>query len=153
MFFNKSLDKNGNKHFINVAALLIHAAKIDENYSNKEAEIIKQTLIKIGAKNEDINEILEKGKKIEEDSNQILDFTKEVKNMNYQKKIEIVENLWRIVYSNNEADVYETSLMRKLAGLLYIDNDVMGNIKKTSKISQKWIIFNLTSIILCLYTP
>ena len=129
MFFNKSLDKNGNKHFINVAALLIHAAKIDENYSNKEAEIIKQTLIKIGAKNEDINEILEKGKKIEEDSNQILDFTKEVKNMNYQKKIEIVENLWRIVYSNNEADVYETSLMRKLAGLLYIDNDVMGNIK------------------------
>ncbi len=129
MFFNKSLDKNGNKHFINVAALLIHAAKIDENYSNKEAEIIKQTLIKIGAKNEDINEILEKGKKIEEDSNQILDFTKEVKNMNYQKKIEIVENLWRIVYSNNEADVYETSLMRKLAGLLYIDSDVMGNIK------------------------
>ena len=129
MFFNKSLDKNGNKHFINVAALLIHAAKIDENYSNKEAEIIKQTLIKIGAKNEDINEILEKGKRIEEDSNQILDFTKEVKNMDNEKKIEIVENLWRIVYSNNEADVYETSLMRKLAGLLYIDNDVMGNIK------------------------
>ena len=129
MFFNKSLDKNGNKHFINVAALLIHAAKIDENYSNKEAEIIKQTLIKIGAKNEDINEILEKGKRIEEDSNQILDFTKEVKNMDNEKKIEIVENLWRIVYSNNEADVYETSLMRKLAGLLYIDSDVMGNIK------------------------
>ena len=129
MFFNKSLDKNGNKHFINVAALLIHAAKIDENYSNKEAEIIKQTLIKIGAKNEDVNEILEKGKKIEEDSNQILDFTKEVKNMDKKKKIEIVENLWRIVYSNNEADVYETSLMRKLAGLLYIDSDVMGNIK------------------------
>ena len=133
MFFNKSLDKNGNKHFINVAALLIHAAKIDENYSNKEAEIIKQTLIKIGAKNEDINEILEKGKRIEEDSNQILDFTKEVKNMDNEKKIEIVENLWRIVYSNNEADVYETSLMRKLAGLLYIDNDVMGNIKTKIK--------------------
>ena len=129
MFFNKNLDKNENNHFINVAALLIHAAKIDENYSNKEAEIIRQTLIKIGAKNENINEILEKGKKIEEDSNQILDFTKEVKNMDNQKKIEIVENLWRIVYSNNEADVYETSLMRKLAGLLYIDSDVMGNIK------------------------
>ena len=129
MFFNKNLDKNNNNHFINVAALLVHAARIDENYSSKEAEIIKQTLIKIGAKNEDINEILEKGKKIEEDSNQILDFTKEVKNMDNKKKIEIVENLWRIVYSNNEADVYETSLMRKLAGLLYIDDDIMGNIK------------------------
>ena len=129
MFFNKNLDKNNNNHFINVAALLVHAARIDENYSSKEAEIIKQTLIKIGAKNEDINEILEKGKKIEEDSNQILDFTKEVKNMDNKKKIEIVENLWRIVYSNNEVDIYETSLMRKLAGLLYIDDDIMGNIK------------------------
>ena len=129
MFFKNNLDKNENNHFINVAALLIHAAKIDENYSNKEEEIIRQTLIKIGAKNENINEILEKGKKIEEDSNHILDFTKEVKNMSNQKKIEIIENLWRIIYSNNEADIYETSLMRKLAGLLYIDNDVMGNIK------------------------
>ena len=129
MFFKNNLDKNENNHFINVAALLIHAAKIDENYSNKEEEIIRQTLIKIGAKNENVNEILEKGKKIEEDSNHILDFTKEVKNMSNQKKIEIIENLWRIIYSNNEADIYETSLMRKLAGLLYIDNDVMGNIK------------------------
>ena len=133
MFFNKNLNKNKNNHLINVAALLIHAAKIDENYSNKEAEIIRQTLIKIGAKNENVNEILEKGKKIEEDSNQILDFTKEVKNMDNQKKIEIVENLWRIVYSNNEADIYETSLMRKLGGLLYIENDVMGNIKTKIK--------------------
>ena len=133
MFFKKNLDKNDNNHFIKVAALLIHTAKIDENYSNKEAEIIKQTLINIGAKNEDINEILDRGKKIEEDSNQILDFTKEVKNMDFQKKIEIIENLWRIVYSNNEADIYETSLMRKLAGLLYIDSDVMGNIKTKIK--------------------
>ena len=133
MFFNKNLNKNKNNHLINVAALLIHAAKIDENYSNKEAEIIRQTLIKIGAKNENVNEILEKGKKMEEDSNQILDFTKEVKNMDNQKKIEIVENLWRIVYSNNEADIYETSLMRKLGGLLYIENDVMGNIKTKIK--------------------
>ena len=133
MFFNNNLDKNENNHFINVAALLIHAAKIDENYSNKEEEIIRQTLIKIGVKNENINEILEKGKKIEEDSNHILDFTKEVKNMSNQKKIEIIENLWRIIYSNNEADIYETSLMRKLAGLLYIDNDVMGTIKTKIK--------------------
>ena len=89
MFFKNNLDKNENNHFINVAALLIHAAKIDENYSNKEEEIIRQTLIKIGAKNENINEILEKGKKIEEDSNHILDFTKEVKNMSNQKKLRL----------------------------------------------------------------
>ena len=129
MFFKKDDKKIEDNFLIKVGALLIHAARIDENYSSKEAEIIKQTLIKIGAKNEDINEILEKGKKIEEDSNQILDFTKEVKNMDNKKKIEIVENLWRIVYSNNEVDIYETSLMRKLAGLLYIDDDIMGNIK------------------------
>ena len=133
MFFNKNLDKNNNNHFINVAALLVHAARIDENYSSKEAEIIKQTLIKIGAKNEDINEILEKGKKIEEDSNQILDFTKEVKNMDEKNKIKIIESLWRIIYSNNEADVYETNLMRRLAGLLYIDNKTMGDIKEKIK--------------------
>tara|TARA_Y100000591_G_C21598282_1_gene576703 strand:- start:46 stop:462 length:417 start_codon:yes stop_codon:yes gene_type:complete len=136
MFFGKSLDKNKNNHLIRVAALLIHAAKIDENYSKKEAEIIKKALVKIGAKDEDIYEILEKGKKIEEDSNQILDFTKEVKNMDNKKKIEIIETLWRIIYSNNEADIYETSLMRKLAGLLYIDSDVMGSIK--SKIKKEY---------------
>ena len=129
MFFNKSLDKNENDHFIKVAALLIHAAKIDEDFSDKEIEIIKETLIKIGVKVKNIKEILEKAKKIEEDSNQILDFTKEVKNMDNRKKIEIVENLWRIIYSNNQADIYETSLMRKLAGLLYIDSDLMGKIK------------------------
>tara|TARA_Y100001970_G_C14142973_1_gene808259 strand:- start:115 stop:522 length:408 start_codon:yes stop_codon:yes gene_type:complete len=131
MFFNKSLDKNN--HLIRVAALLIHAAKIDENYSKKEAEIIKKALLKIGAKDENVKEILEKGKQIEEDSNQILDFTKEVKNMDNQKKIEVIETLWRIIYSNNEADIYETSLMRKLAGLLYIDSNVMGNIKNKIK--------------------
>ena len=133
MFFKKKSDKNENNHFIKVAALLIHTAKIDENYSDKEDKIIRQTLVNIGAKNEDVNEILEKGKKIEQDSNQILDFTKEVKNMDKIKKIEIIESLWRIIYSNNEADMYETSLMRKLAGLLYIDSDVMGNIKTKIK--------------------
>tara|TARA_B100000575_G_C22976126_1_gene563323 strand:+ start:432 stop:839 length:408 start_codon:yes stop_codon:yes gene_type:complete len=131
MFFNKSLDKND--HLIRVAALLIHAAKIDESYSKKEAEIIEKALLKIGAKDENVKEILEKGKQIEEDSNQILDFTKEVKNMDNQKKIEVIETLWRIIYSNNEADIYETSLMRKLAGLLYIDSNVMGNIKNKIK--------------------
>ena len=72
-------------------------------------------------------------KKIEESSNQILDFTKEVKNMSEQNKIKIIETLWKIIYSNNEADIYETSLMRRLTGLLYIDNKVMGDIKEKIK--------------------
>ena len=129
MFFNKKSNENSNEDLIKVAALLIHAAKIDENYSNQEEEIIKQTLIKIGVKKENLEEIIKNGKNIEENSNQILDFTKEVKNMDHDKKIEIIEALWRIIYSNNEADMYETGLMRRLAGLLYIDNKVMGNIK------------------------
>ncbi len=129
MFFSKKSNENSNEDLIKVAALLIHAAKIDENYSNQEEEIIKQTLIKIGVKKENLEEIIKNGKNIEENSNQILDFTKEVKNMDHDKKIEIIEALWRIIYSNNEADMYETGLMRRLAGLLYIDNKVMGNIK------------------------
>ena len=116
-----------------IAALLIHAAKIDENFSDKEEEIIKKTLIEIGAKNENIVEIIKKGKKIEENSNQILEFTREVKNMSNGDKIRIIESLWRIVYSNNEADIYETNLMRRLGGLLYIDSKTMGVIKEKIK--------------------
>ena len=129
MFFTKIKNEDTIEDISKVAALLIHAAKIDENYSNQEEEIIKQTLLKIGVKKENLEKIIQNGKKIEENSNQILEFTREVKNMNYEKKIEIIEALWKIVYSNNKADVYEASLMRRLAGLLYIDNNVMGNIK------------------------
>ena len=133
MFFNKD-DKNiKNDNLIKVSALLIHAAKIDENYSIDEEKIIKETLLEIGANNENIDKIIEDGKKIEADSNQILEFTKEVKNMDIDNKIKIIENLWRIIYSNNEADVYETSLMRRLAGLLYVDNITMGDIKNKIK--------------------
>ena len=131
MFFNKI--KNKNDDYSKVAALLIHAAKIDQDYSNQEEEIIKATLIKIGANNENIMSIIEQGKKFEQNANQILDFTREVKNMDEQKKIEIVEALWQIIYSNNEADIYETNLMRRLAGLLYIDNKIMGDIKERIK--------------------
>ena len=133
MFFNKD-DKNiKNDNLIKVSALLIHAAKIDENYSIDEEKIIKETLLEIGANNENIDKIIEDGKKIEADSNQILEFTKEVKNMDIDSKIKIIESLWRIIYSNNEADVYETSLMRRLAGLLYVDNITMGDIKNKIK--------------------
>ena len=133
MFFNKDNKNIKNDNLIKVSALLIHAAKIDENYSIDEEKIIKETLLEIGANNENIDKIIEDGKKIEADSNQILEFTKEVKNMDTNSKIKIIENLWRIIYSNNEADVYETSLMRRLAGLLYVDNITMGDIKNKIK--------------------
>ena len=130
MFFKS---KNNSDNLVKVAALLIHAAKIDENFSSLEENLIKQTLLKIGANNSNIEEIIKDAQKIEENSNQILDFTKEIKNMNEEKKIEIIEALWRIIYSNKIADDYETNLMRRLAGLLYIDSKTMGDIKERIK--------------------
>ena len=134
MFFKKKDIKNVN-FLAKVCALLIHAAKIDENYTDKEEAIIKKTLNELGVKNENISKTIEEAKIIEENSNQILDFTKEVKNLSEEEKIKIIEALWSIIYSNKDADIYETSLMRRLAGLLYIDNKTMGNIK--AKIKNK----------------
>ena len=134
IFFNNK-EKNAVKDLdlVKIAALLIHTAKIDENYSSKEEEIIKQALLEIGVSKEDLNNTINKGKEIEANSIQILDFTKEVKSMSEKNKVKIIEILWRIIYSNKEADMYETSLMRRLAGLLYIDSKVMGDIKDKIK--------------------
>ena len=131
MFFKKNNSKNDD--LSKVAALLIYAAKIDQNYSTIEEKIIKKALMEIGASNENISEIINNGKKIEENSNQILDFTREVKNMEEENKIKIIETLWKIIYSNNDADIYETNLMRRLTGLLYIDSKLMGDIKERVK--------------------
>ena len=131
MFFKK--DNNEVNNLSKVAALLIHAAKIDENFSESEETIIRQALIQLGANNENLEKIFTDGKKIEENSNQILEFTREVKNMEENDKLKIIETLWKIIYSNNEADVYETSLMRRLGGLLYIDSKLMGDIKERIK--------------------
>ena len=133
MFFKKDNINEKNDELIKVGALLIHAAKIDEDYSQKEAEIIKQALLKIGADNNDIEEIIRKATEIEENANQILDFTKEIKAMEENDKIKIIKTLWKIIFSNKEADIYETNLMRRLAGLLYIDNKIMGDIKEQIK--------------------
>ena len=136
MFFNKDKDEEKIKSYNlnNIASLLIHAAKIDDNFSNQEEEIIKKALIKMGADNQKVENIIKEGKIKEANSNQILDFTKEVKNMEEKDKIKIIETLWQIIYSNKEADMYETNLMRRLAGLLYIDSKTMGDIKnKVSK--------------------
>ena len=130
MFFNDSRQKN---ELAKVAALLIHAAKIDQNFSKNEEFIIKQTLLEIGAKKENIDQIIQEGKDMENDSNQILDFTKKVKNMDENNKIKIIESLWKIIYSNKEEDIYESNLMRRLAGLLYIDSKIMGDIKEKIK--------------------
>ena len=132
MFFKNKKDYQENE-LSKVAALLIHAAKIDENFSEKEEIIIKKTISDLGAKKEDIEKIFNEGKEIENNTNQILDFTKKVKNMNEKEKIKIIESLWRIIYSNEEADIYETNLMRRLAGLLYIDSKIMGGIKEKIK--------------------
>ena len=133
MFFKKDSAKTENNFLIKTCALLIHAAKIDENYTEKEEEIIKKTLLELNAEKETIAQIINDAKSIEENSNQILDFTREVKNLPENEKIKIIETLWSIIYSNNEADIYETNLMRRLAGLLYIDSSTMGDIKDKIK--------------------
>ena len=133
MFFNKKNNKVDTNFLTKVCALLIHAAKIDENYTENEETIIKKTLLELGCSEDDLYKTIKDAKTIEENSNQILNFTKEIKNMTEKDKIKIVEALWSIIYSNKDADMYETNLMRRLAGLLYIDNKTMGNIKDKIK--------------------
>ena len=132
MFFKKN-KKEEDEFLIKVCALLIHAAKIDENLTDKEEDIIKKTLKELSLEETKISKTINDAKILEENSNQILDFTKEVKNLSEQDKVKIIESLWSIVYSNKYADIYETNLMRRLAGLLYIDNKTMGYIKTKIK--------------------
>ena len=132
MFFKKN-KKEEDKFLVKVCALLIHAAKIDENFTDKEQEIIKKTLRELNLEERKILITINEAKIIEKNSNQILDFTKEVKNMPEKDKRKIIEALWSIIYSNKEADIYETNLMRRLAGLLYIDTKTMGDIKERVK--------------------
>ena len=133
-FKNEDKDKvNNDKSLYNIAALLIHAAKIDENYEEEEKRIIKKTLIELGAKSSDVDNLMSDAEAIEKNSNQILDLTREVKNAPLSNKIRIVESLWKIIYSNDNADVYETNLMRRLSGLLYIDAKTMGGLKEKIK--------------------
>jgi uncharacterized tellurite resistance protein B-like protein len=130
MFFKKKENETDNNFLIKICALLIHAAKIDENYTNSEEEIIRKTLLQLGSNENELDKTIIEAKIIEENSNQILDFTREVKNLTKENKIKIIEALWSIIYSNKDADIYETNLMRRLAGLLYIDSKTMGDIKK-----------------------
>ncbi|MDC1138575.1 TerB family tellurite resistance protein, partial [Candidatus Pelagibacter sp.] len=122
-FFSKDKFTNNN-FYIKVASLLIHSAKIDEFYTEEEDKIIRKTIIELGATNFDIDEIMSKASTSEAEASQILDFTREVKNTSELNKIKIIETLWKIIYSDKNADIYESNLMRRLAGLLYIDNKV-----------------------------
>ena len=129
MFFKKKENETESNFLVKICALLIHTAKIDENYTNSEEEIIKKTLLELGSNENELDKINKEAKIIEENSNQILEFTREVKNLAEEDKIKIIEALWSIIYSNKDADIYETNLMRRLAGLLYIDSKIMGDIK------------------------
>ena len=129
-FFKKENMEKLEDPIAKITALLIHVAKIDENYTQKEREIIKKAIIELGTKNEIADGIIIDAEKIEKESNQILDFTKEVKNLHKDSKIKIVETLWTIIYSDSNADMYENSLMRRLTGLLYLDPMTVGDIKK-----------------------
>jgi|TARA_B110000914_G_scaffold93569_1_gene82281 uncharacterized tellurite resistance protein B-like protein len=133
-FKNKKTNKiNNYESFSKIASLLIHAAKIDEIYTEEETKIIKKTLIELGAETNNIDKLMSDATIIEENSNQILSFTKEVKDLPETDKIKIIESLWKIIYSNNNADIYEANLMRRLAGLLYIEPKTMGDIKQKIK--------------------
>ena len=137
-FFSKKKDNKLNKYdlYIKTGALLIYAAKIDENYSDIEKKIIKKTLIDLGADEKNLVEIFKNAEKIEANSNQILEFTKEIKNSDENFKIKLIETLWSIIYSDNNLDMYESNFMRRLTGLLYLDNKIVGNIKE--KIKKKF---------------
>ena len=138
LFSNKKEHQKDKNHLslISVAALLIHSAKIDENFTDKEKIIIKNALIEMGASQNNLDEIIKEAELKEKDSNQILEFTKEVKNKNIDEKKIVIEALWNIIYSDENADIYETNLMRRLSGLLYLDHKIVGDIKEKIKSNQ-----------------
>ena len=127
-FFEKEKELNNTSDLLNVACLMIHAARIDENYTDNEKKIIKKTLTKL-YNNEDIDKLFLEAEKKEADTNHIQDFTKNIKAMNKDNKIEIIKNIWSIILSDGNSDIFEENLMRRLAGLLYVDSKTMGDIK------------------------
>ena len=138
LFKKEKENKKDENHLslTSVAALLIHSAKIDENFTKKEKDIIKKALIEMGADENNLDEIIKDAEIKEQDSNQILEFTKEVKNKNIDEKKIVIEALWNIIYSDDDADIYETNLMRRLSGLLYLDPKIVGDIKEKIKSKQ-----------------
>ena len=134
IFKNKDKNKEGDEesNLIKIAALLIHAAKVDENYSEKEKKLIMSfagmsSNKKLG--NEQINSLIDQAEQYEKNSNQILEFTQEVKKMDFNTKRRVLEFLWKIILSDNKSDVYESNFMRRICGLLYLPDKLSGEIK------------------------
>ena len=138
LFKKEKENKNDENHLsiTSVAALLVHSAKIDQNFTEKEKDIIKRALIEMGADENNLDGIIKEAEEKEQDTNQILEFTKEVKNKNIDEKKIVIEALWNIIYSDENADIYETNLMRRLSGLLYLDPKIVGDIKEKIKSKQ-----------------
>ena len=136
-FLNKEEKLDSNSDLLNVACLMIHAARIDENYTDKEKNIIKKTLSKLNKNNEKIDNLILEAEKKESDANHIQEFTKNIKAMDKNNKIEVVKNIWTIILSDGNSDIYEQNLMRRLAGLLYLDAKTMGDIKLDVQNKQK----------------
>ena len=135
---DKTADKSIREFsLIEVACLLIHASKIDQNYTEKEKEIVKKTLLNLDTSPNEIEKIIKEAEKIESDSNQILDFTKNLKNADEEMKLIVIESLWEIIYSDKESDMYEANLMRRLTGLLYLDPKKVGEIKEKINLKNK----------------
>ena len=133
-FKNKKPVKSNEINLLSkTASLLIHAAKIDENYTNKEKLIIEKTLSELGINKEKLDELMKTAEQNEENSNQILDFTKDIKSTDKNFKIKLIESLWKIIYSDNNSDMYESSLMRRISGLLYLESKLVGDLKEKIK--------------------
>ena len=129
-FLNKGKEKSeANTESINIACLLIHAAKIDENYTSEEREIIKKTVKKLYPDLDNLDKVVTQAEQKENHSNHIQEFTKDVKSLSMENKIIIIETLWRIILSDGKSDIYENNLMRRLAGLLYLDDKIVGETK------------------------
>ena len=132
--FSKNKDQN-NIELIKIVSLLIHAAKIDENYTNKEKDLINNFIVRFLKKNPEIKEskspveIIKEAEKHEKDSNHILEFTKEIKKMDIDVRIFILETLWQIVLSDDKSGIYESNLIRRICGLLYISDKISGEVK------------------------
>ena len=129
-FFKKKEKKEQNEKEIAITALLIHAAKIDENYTDVEEKIIKKALLNLNLSSEEkINALLASAKKKEKDSNQIIEYTKEIKKEPMKFRLEIIEILWKIIYADGLSDDFESNLIRRVCGLLYISDKDNGTIK------------------------
>ena len=133
---NSSKIQKNDQLLLKATSLLIHAAKIDENYTNKEKSIIKETISNLDDNNSNINKLMILAENKEKDANEILNFTKAIKRADVSFKIKIFQTLWKIIYSNKEADMYESNLMSRLSGLLYIDNKLAAKIKERARIES-----------------